>query len=329
MREVTGMTRKLTTKLWLALCLIVALSPAAFAEYTVGIDDVLDIVFWQAAELNQTAVVNSDGKISLSVIGEITAAGLTPSALGRKIVEQVSRFNRDISQATVTITGYNSQTVFVEGEVMAPGRYAREVIPDLWAIIKEMGGVTTVGDLRNVKIIRGSGSDLGKILSVDVLSAVSSRDLSSLPKIQAHDVIQVPRTLSGIPGTGIPTETGGGRNVFYVVGAIARPGVYNLEAGLSLLEAIALAGGTMPTANLKGIIVNSRVGEYANVYTINMEKQMKRGSPSRYLLRPEDAIVVPEKGGTLLGVGFGALRDVLTFGTTITSTILLIDRFNK
>ncbi len=323
------MTRELTTKLWLALCLIMVLSPAAFAEYTVGIDDMLQIVFWQAPDLNQTAIVNSDGKISLSVIGEITAAGLTPSALGRKIVEQVSRFNRDISQATVTVTGYNSQTVFVEGEVMVPGRYVREAIPDLWAIIKEMGGVTAVGDLRNVKIIRGSGSDLGKILSVDVLAAVSSRDLSSLPKILAHDVVQVPRTLSGIPSTGIPTETGGGRNVYYVVGAIARPGVYTLEAGLSLVEAIAIAGGTLPTANLKGIMVSSRIGEYANVYTINMDKQMKQGSPSRYLLRSEDAIVVPEKGGTFLGVGFNALRDALTFGTTITSTILLIDRFKK
>jgi polysaccharide biosynthesis/export protein len=321
------MTKKLTTKLWTALCLILVLSPAVFAEYTIGIDDVLQVVFYQKPDLNQAVMVNSDGKISLSVIGEITAAGLTPSALGRKIVEQVSRFDRDISQATVTVTGYNSQTVFVEGEVVAPGRYAREVIPDLWAIIKEMGGVTAVGDLRNVKIIRGSGNDLGKILSVDVLSAVSNRDLSSLPKILPHDVIQVPRTLSGIPGTGIPTETGGGRNVFYVVGAIAKPGVYNLEAGLSLIEAIALAGGTLPTANLKEVMVSSRIGDYANVYTVNMEKQMKQGSPSRYLLRSEDAIVVPQKGGTFLGVGFNVFRDALTFGTTIISTILLIDRF--
>jgi polysaccharide export outer membrane protein len=323
------MTKELTTKLWLVLCFMIVLSPAAFAEYTVGIDDVLQIVFWQAADLNQSAVVNSDGKISLSVIGEITAAGLTPSALGRKIVEQVSRFNRDISQATVTVTAYNSQTVFVEGEVMAPGRYAPEVIPDLWTIIKEMGGVTAIGDLRNVKIIRGSGSDMGKILSVDVLSAVSSRDLSGLPTILPHDVIQVPRTLSGIPSTGMPTEAGGGRNVYYVVGAVAKPAVYTLESGLSLLEAIAIAGGTLPTANLKGVMVNSRIGEYANVYTINMDRQMKQGSPSRYVLRSEDVIIVPEKGGSFLGVGFSALRDALTFGTTITSTILLIDRYKK
>lgn len=317
------------SNLWLVIGLLVALTPTAFAEYTIGIDDVLQIVFWQAPDQNQTAIVNSEGKISLSIIGEITAAGLTPTALSRKIVEQVSRFNRDISQATVTVTGFNSQTVFVEGEVVAPGRYAKEVIPDLWTIIKEMGGVSPVGDLRNVRIIRGSGGDLGKILSVDVLTAVSNRDVSSLPKIQPHDVIQVPRSLSGLPSTGLPTETSGGRNVYYVVGAVAKPGVYTLEAGLSLIEAIAIAGGTSPNANLKCVRVSSRIGDLANVYTVNMEKQTREGGPSRYLLRSEDAIVVPEKGGTFLGVSMNALRDVLTFSSTMISTILLVDRFNK
>ena|GEM_PF-6139434 len=81
--------------------------------------------------------------------------------------------------------------------------------------------------------------------------------------------------------------------------------------------------------NLKGIMVNSRIGEYANVYTINMDKQMKQGSPSRYLLCSEDAIVVSEKGDTFLRVGFNALRDVLIFGTTVTSTMLLIGRFKQ
>jgi polysaccharide biosynthesis/export protein len=319
------MTKTLLISFGVSLFLILGLAPAVHAEYTIGIDDVLSIVFWQSAELNQTVAVNSDGKITLSVIGEITAAGLTPSALSRKIVEQVSRFNRDISQATVTVQEYNSQTVFVEGEVMAPGRYAREVIPDLWTIIKEMGGVTQFGDLRNVKIIRGTGSDAGKILAVDVLTAVSNRDVTSLPKIQPHDVIQVPRTISGVPTTGMPAqnEATSGRNIYYVVGAVSKPGVYTLESGLSLIEAIALAGGTLPSANLKSVRVNSKMGEFSNVYTVNMDKQMKSGNPQRYVLRPEDAVVVPEKSGTFLG-GFGAFRDVLTVATTVISTYVLI-----
>ena len=63
--------------------------------------------------------------------------------------------------------------------------------------------------------------------------------------------------------------------------------------------------------------------------TINMDKQMKQGNPSRYLLCSEDAIIVPEKCDTFLGVGFNVLRDALTFGTTTKSTIMLIDRFKQ
>ena len=117
------------------------------------------------------------------------------------------------------------------------------------------------------------------------------------------------------------------RNVYYVVGAVAKPGVYTLEAGLGVLEAIAIAGGTLTDGESESrVMVNSKIGEYANVYTINMEKQMKQGNPQRYLLRSEDAIVVPEKSAAFLGSGFNALRDVLTFGHLDSTSTILADR---
>jgi len=309
--------------------LILAMSVSLHAEYDIGVDDVLQIVFWQVTELNQTAVVNSEGKLTLAVIGEITAAGLTPTALGRKIGEQVSRFNRSISQATVTVLQYNSNTVFVEGEVVGPGRYARDAIPDLWTIIKEMGGITPFGDLRDVKVIRGGKIDLGKILTVDVLTAVTSNNIPSLPKIYPHDLIQVGRMASGLPNPGIPSAGVERRQVYYILGSVARPGVYNLETGTDLLEALAIAGGTSPNADLKKIRVSSKLSDYANIYSINFDKQTKEGRPQRYLVQAEDAIIVPHRGGGLFGIGFGMLRDVVTFAGTITSTILLVDRLSK
>jgi polysaccharide export outer membrane protein len=308
------------------LCLVLLLTRDALAEYVIDIDDALQVTFWQQASLNQSVVVNSDGKITLSVIGDITAAGLTPPDLSRKIVEQVSRFNRDISQATVVVVAYNSQTVFVEGEVVSPGRFAREVIPDLWTIIKEMGGVTQFGDLRNIKVIRGGTEEPGKVIAVDVLNAVSNRDFSSLPKISPHDIIQVPRTISGTPTTGINAENTSARNVYYVLGAVARPGAYTLESGLGLLEALSLAGGATATANLKSVYISSKSGDYANVYSINLDKQMKKGTPQRYILQPEDAILIPDGGGGVLGIGAAVLSNFASFSSTITSTILLIDR---
>ncbi|MBK7090425.1 MAG: polysaccharide biosynthesis/export family protein [bacterium] len=169
------MTRMLMHKVILIFILAVAMFSAAQAEYVIGIDDVLQVSFWQTPTLDQQVVVNADGKVTLSVIGEITAAGLTTAQLSRKIVEQVSRFNRDISQATVVVSAYNSQTVFVEGEVVTPGRYAREIIPDIWTIIKEMGGATPAGDLTQVRLVRGGAVDPGTVITVDVLAAVRAR----------------------------------------------------------------------------------------------------------------------------------------------------------
>ncbi len=322
------MTRKLLLPILLLILIGVAAPEIARADYVIGIDDVLQVSFWQAPTLDQSVVVNADGKITLSVIGEITAAGLTTSQLSRKIVEQVSRFNRDISQATVVVTAFNSQTVFVEGEVVSPGRYAREVIPDIWTVIKEMGGPTATGDLSNVRLIRGGAVDPGTVLTVDVLSAIRSRDFSQLPEVHAKDIIRVPPTLGGVPTNINLAESEARRNVFYIVGAVTRPNAYSLDARLDLIEAIALAGGTTPDADLKKIRVSSKSGDYANVYEVNLDKQLKTGSPQRYLLKPEDAIYIPARSGGV-GSGFNLFRDIITLGTTITSTVLLIDRLGE
>lgn len=314
----------------LAIFMILVLGPAVSrAEYTIGVDDVLEVVFWQAPELNQVVTVNADGMISLSVAGEITAAGLTPSELGRKVVEHVSRFNRSISQAVVTVKQYNSNTVFVEGEVRAPGRYAREVIPDLWAIIKEMGGVTEFGDLRNVKIIRGGQVDQGKVVTVDVLQAVTSKNIGGLPRVYPRDIIRIGRLPTGVPDGGIPAEVDTRRNIYYVTGAVARPGAYTLEPGMDLLEALAVAGGHGSAGDLKDIRISSKMDGYSNVYRINLERMLKRGDVPRYIVQPEDAIVVMERRSGLFGTGLAVLRDVLTLGGSITSFILLFDRVSN
>lgn len=311
-----------------ALLSLVAASPA-LAEYEIGVDDVLQVSFWQASELNEQVRVKSDGKITLSVIGEITAAGLTTSELSRKIVEQVSRFNRDITQATVTVVNYGSQTVFVEGQVMNPGRYAREVIPDIWTIIKEMGGVTQTGDLSRVQLIRGGSVDPGEVLTVNVLEAVANQATEDLPRVYPHDIIRVPTTVGGLPRSEIPVGDQQQQNVYYVLGAVARPGVYNWQEGVDVLEALALAGGTSADADLDEVTVRDKSGSYSTIYKLDLEKQLDKGSPQRYLLSKENAIVVPRRGGGVLGIGFGIFRDVLTLAGTVTSTILLIDRLSN
>lgn len=318
------MTRMFAQKVILFFILAIAMFSAAQAEYVIGIDDVLQVSFWQAPTLDQSVVVNADGKITLSVIGEITAAGLTTAQLSRKIVEQVSRFNRDISQATVVVSAYNSQTVFVEGEVVTPGRYAREIIPDIWTIIKEMGGVTAEGDLTQVRLVRGGAVDPGSVITVDVLAAVRARDFTKLPQVHPHDIIRIPQSIGGVPSDLGSSQSEEARDVYYVIGSVANPGVYKLESRMDLVEALALAGGTQPDADLKKIKVSDKNGAYSNIYKIDLDKQLKSGSPQRYMIQAENAIYVPSRGTG--SSAWTIVRDVITMGGALTSTILLINQ---
>jgi len=168
--------------------LIIFTGFASAQEYKIGPEDVLSVTFWQEPQLNTNVRVNQNGTIVLPVIGTITAAGLTPNELAAKIVRRISVFNRNISQASVLVTQYESNKVYVTGSVQNPGKYSFEVIPDLWKIILEAGGPTETAKLDQVKIIRG-GDEAGDISNVDLSEFLKRGDLSKLPPVYPGDTL--------------------------------------------------------------------------------------------------------------------------------------------
>jgi polysaccharide export outer membrane protein len=299
---------------------------AGIAEYTIGPEDVLQISFWQDAKLDQTVTVRRDGKVTISIIGEITAGGLTPSQLGQKIGERANLYNPAISQAAVTVLKYNSQKVFIIGQVLVPGAYAFEELPDAWTLIKEAGGVTELADLSKVTVIRGS-VDAGKIETMNLEKLVSSGETDNIPQLYPGDVVEVPRMPEGMFGTGLPKVSRERRNIVYVTGAVGRPGPVNLDEEMDVLDAIVMGGGSIPTADLKRVKVVSKSSDYSSVMTINLERYAEIGAPRRYVLRPEDTVVLPEKKlGFFRGAGWGTLRDLIAVTASVISTVVLIDR---
>ncbi len=301
---------------------------ASAQEYRIGTEDVLNISFWQQPDLNSIIKVRQDGKVSLPVIGEITAAGLTPAELQKKIVEKISFYNKNISQATVVVAEYNSQKVFVQGQVYRPGKYSFESIPDLWGVITEAGGPAEGADLSNVKIIRG-GDEAGKTILVNLSQMLEKGDLTKLPKLKIGDTIEIPRSIlsfGGERGTAVPSYTG--RNVYYIYGQVARPGVFPLDQEVDLLDAIVLAGGPTPTANMKKVKVLIKGASYSSVVEVNLDDYSSKGRPSRLLLHPEDTIVIPARGGFLSRV-WSFSRDLIPLSTAVISLYLLVDRLNR
>lgn len=276
-----------------SIMLVLSSSVLNAEEYVIGTNDVLEIKFWQKADLNSTVRVGEDGKITLDIIGQIEAAGRTTDQLQLDIARQVSRLHKDISQAVVRVVEYNYQHVFVSGNVVTPGKMAFEKIPDLWTIIKESGGITEIGDLSRVIIVRG-GDQGDSVITVDVARALADGKPESLPDIFRKDAIEVPRIPVGLlaPDLG---QNRNKRNVVYVTGEVNTPGPIEYQEHVDILEAMAMANGPTELADLDKIRLVTRDGGYAQTYHIDLNNYMETGTLSRYTLRSEDVIYVPPK----------------------------------
>ncbi|MBD3170669.1 MAG: hypothetical protein GF307_14390 [candidate division Zixibacteria bacterium] len=309
----------------IVIALIALNIPQAGAEdYTVGAGDVLTLNFWQQPDLNTVVTVRQDGKIAVPVIGELTVEGMTTSEIADEVVDKMTFYNPNISQATVVVTEFNSRTVYVTGQVNNPGELNFEVFPNVWEAIQRAGGATEEADLSRVRLIRG---DTGKIRTLDIEKYLREGDLTGIPKLSKNDNVDIPRyALTG--GEGVIPRDFEGRKVFFVYGAVARPGVMNLDQGLDVLDAIVLAGGPTEGAKLSKVRVISKANPYSQVATVNLDQYSKQGLPARIPLKPEDTIVVP-RGQGVWGSVYGVIREVLPIIATTSATILAIAAYNN
>lgn len=92
----------------------------AGADYIIGPDDTLHISVWKEPDLTETLPVRPDGKISMPLLNDVPAAGMTPTQLAASITEKLKKYVAD-PRVTVVVTAMNSQKVYVTGEVLHPG----------------------------------------------------------------------------------------------------------------------------------------------------------------------------------------------------------------
>jgi len=311
-----------TYKIALVLAILAVASGMAQNEepYVIGVDDVLTITFWQEPDLNSDVRVRNDGMITLPVVGDIKAAGLTTSQLSQNIVNQISFYNPGISQATVVVTEYNSKVVVISGAVNVPGEYHFEEIPNILDVIRKAGGVLPEADLSNVTVIR-QGDDKADIINVDVLKYIKDGDLSKMPRLEAKDMINVPLSPYGATTGSIATQTFKGRSIYFIYGAVGEPGVKNLAEDIELADAIAAAGGITAEADLKNVRVITKDIRYSTVLKFNHKEYNETGRPYRYALKPEDTIYIPYHSGSSFLAGIPELL-IPAIATTIVTTVI-------
>ena len=97
------------------------LPPApAGPEYVIGPEDVLHVAVWKETDLTATLPVRPDGKISLPLLDDVQASGLTPKQLAESVTEKLKKYIAD-PRVTVVVTTINSKRIYLVGEVMHPG----------------------------------------------------------------------------------------------------------------------------------------------------------------------------------------------------------------
>jgi polysaccharide biosynthesis/export protein len=131
-------------------------------NYVIGPNDELIVSVWKEPEVSRTVPVRPDGKISLALLNDVQAQGLTPMQLGSDITEKLKKFMAD-PQVTVIVTKINSQQIFIVGEVLKSGGYA--LLPNMTALdaISNAGGFTPFAKRTKIYILR---TENGKATSI-------------------------------------------------------------------------------------------------------------------------------------------------------------------
>jgi polysaccharide biosynthesis/export protein len=158
--------------------------------YKIGPQDVLKIDVWKEEQLTRTVPVRPDGKITLPLLNDVQAVGLTPMELAGVISDQLKKYING-PQVTVSVTEINSRRVYVNGEVTKAGAYA--LLPHMTVLqaLSSSGGFTQFARVKNIYVLR---TESGKQIKMpfNYKEAVSGKNTAQNVELQPGDVIVVP-----------------------------------------------------------------------------------------------------------------------------------------
>lgn len=158
------------------------------SEYRVGAQDLLEISVFQVNELNRTVRVNSNGQISLPLVGMVVAGGKTVQELEAEIAAKLSETYLQDPQVSVFVKEFTSQRVTLEGAVRKPGIYPVTGRTSLLQAIAQAEGVTELANLDGVVVFRTvEGQKMAAVFSLNQIRAGDAED----PQIFGDDIIVV------------------------------------------------------------------------------------------------------------------------------------------
>jgi polysaccharide biosynthesis/export protein len=235
-----------------------------------GPGDTVKMEVFGQPDMSQTLLVDDDGTIRVPLAGSVKVGGFSPNEAAQKVEAALKKGYIIDPQVTLTVMQSRSQRVVVLGEVKSPGRYTIESSATVLDVIAEAGGVTDKGgDI--VYVTRQDGTGTPQRYTVDLKGAIDSQDSapSVLQTLRGGDRVVVPKA-----------------EQFYIAGEVRTPATYRLDSGMTLLEAIARAGGVTERGSASRVQIR-RLGPDGKYAVISGKASDK--------VQPNDVITVKER----------------------------------
>jgi polysaccharide export outer membrane protein len=243
-------------------------SPNDKPETILGAGDVVRISVYQNPDLNTETRINEQGAINFPLIGNVNIGGSTISAAEQKIAKALRDGGFVLRpQVTLNVTLIRSSQISILGQVSKPGRYPIDIVGSkVSEMVAMAGGVLPTG----ADVVTLVGTRNGNQIKLDIdLPAIMQAGKAELDvSVENGDIIYVDRA-----------------PLAYIYGEVQRPGPLRVERGLTLLQALASAGGLSPRGTERGIKVHRR--DANGVVTVS---EMKMNE----LVERDDVIYVKE-----------------------------------
>ncbi len=247
------------------------------ADYTVGAQDVLTVTVYDQPDLSGKFKVEADGAFTFPLVGRVPAAGQTLHKIEAELTKRLADGYIKTPQVTVAVETYQSQRIFILGEVRSPGSYTLSGDMTLIEALSRAGSTTPAAS-DEVLIVRpapgkASGPTMPDQASDSSVLKINIRDLQEgdLTKnapLKDGDTIVVPKA-----------------QAVYVFGQVKAPGAYAVSKGTTVLQALSLAGGVTDRGS------TSRVKIVRNVEGKNREIKAKLTD----VVEPGDTLIVAER----------------------------------
>jgi len=252
--------------------------------YAIEPGDDISVSVWGHPELSGKHVVGPDGAIQLPITGTIRVADLSADEAGDKLTRALSDdYVKPVT--TVSIEHYNGNQVTVLGRVANPGAIHFNEQPTLLEALARAGSLENKGggarqQLTRCAIFRGRD----RLIWVDLRPLMEGHDPDLNLRLRPNDIVYVPDSAD---------------QLVYVMGQVTKPGAYELTPAMSLLDALAQAGG--PNDNSEpGQIVLARPSQHLQ-QVVNLHTLVKGNGDYNFALQQGDIIYVPKNGIAAIG----------------------------